>query len=183
MVPSRRVSTCRSLPDSRHGKACWSQATNFPHSTTTFIWSPDIRTPPQCLGTRRTPSTPAIPLRMPPSHVLSVPPASMALCTRLVPTAIDSIVHSLLFPANSSLSMLTHILVPHIVETCIVTYSPTSPQGESTRCILKIDPLRNLSTNSQFSLPSIRPGRISMRTSTVSFASTPNATTALRLSS
>ena len=23
VVPSRRVSTCRSLPDSRHGKACW----------------------------------------------------------------------------------------------------------------------------------------------------------------
>ena len=59
VVPSR------SLPDSRRGKAYWSLATNFPHYTTIFIWSPDIPTPLQCPGTRRTLSTPAIPLRMP----------------------------------------------------------------------------------------------------------------------
>ena len=59
----------------------------------------------------------------------------MALCTRLVPTAIDSIDPSLLlqFPANSSLSMLRHILVTHFVDTCIVTYSSSSPQGVYTK--------------------------------------------------
>ena len=51
VVPSRRVSTCSSRPDSRRGKGYWSPATNFPHYST----------PQQCPGTRRSPSTPTNP--------------------------------------------------------------------------------------------------------------------------
>ena len=130
-----KLSRGGSQVDSRHGKAYWSSYKLPSNYTTMYVWSPDTPTPLQCPGTRRTPSTLAIPLRMPPTHVLSVPPASMALCTRLVATAIDSIDPSLLllFPANSSLSMLRHILVTHFVDICIVTYSSSSPQGVYTK--------------------------------------------------
>lgn len=180
MVPSKRVSTCRSLPDSRPGKAYWSPATNFPHYTTMFIWSQATPTPSRWLGTRRTPPTLATPRRTPANPVQSAPPVYTAVCTRLGPVTTDSIEASQLSPDSSSPSMhtLTHVL--HTVTMYIVTCSQISPQGGSTLSILKIDPLRNLSPKSLFSLPSTRPGRINTTMLTASSDSILSATTALK---
>ena len=122
MVPSRRVSTCRSLPDSRRGYKLPSLydhvhlVTGHPNPTT-MSWHQE-----NSINAGYTPKDAAV-------------SRSRLVCTRLVATAIDSIDPSLLllFPANSSLSMLRHILVTHFVDICIVTYSSSSPQGVYTK--------------------------------------------------
>jgi hypothetical protein len=43
VVPFKAVSTCRSPPDPRRRKACWSQLIPFLHFTTTFIWLLDTQ--------------------------------------------------------------------------------------------------------------------------------------------
>jgi hypothetical protein len=45
VVPFKAVSTCRSPPDPRRRKACWSQVIPFLHFTTTFIWLLDTPSP------------------------------------------------------------------------------------------------------------------------------------------